>query len=54
MVDVHRIRASYVRRNHERDWTDRHLYNLMMNSKVGDSRVVATILAAAGLAAGRV
>lgn len=54
MLDVDRIRASYVRRYHERDWTDRHLYHLMMNSKVGDSRVVATILAAAGLAAERI
>ncbi|HWR16081.1 MAG TPA: cytidylate kinase-like family protein [Terriglobales bacterium] len=54
MLEVDRIRASYVRRYHGHDWTDRHLYNLMMNSEVGDSRVAETIVTAAKLIPGHV
>lgn len=49
MMEIDRIRAAYVRRYYDQDWTDRHLYHLMMNSEIGDSVVVAATLAATGL-----
>jgi cytidylate kinase len=51
MLEMDRIRAAYIRRCQGQDWTDRHLYALMINSKIGDSAVVATLLTAAGLTA---
>jgi cytidylate kinase len=50
MMEHDRIRGAYIRRYHGHDWTDRHLYHLMIDSKIGDPAVVATILTAAGLA----
>jgi cytidylate kinase len=54
MVEVDRIRAAYVQRYYRQEWTNRHLYDLMMNSRIGDSNVAETILAAAGLTSARV
>jgi cytidylate kinase len=43
-----RRRAEYIRRYHQREWDDRRLYHLMMNSCMGmDAMVDATIEAAA-------
>ena len=53
MLEIDRLRAAYVSRYYGQDWTDRQMYGLMMNSKIGDYAVVATILAATGLCAGR-
>lgn len=40
-------RAAYVRRHYNRDWADRHLYHLLLNSCMGiDAMVKATIDAA--------
>jgi cytidylate kinase len=43
-----RERAAYVRRFYDQDWTNRHLYHLMLCSSPGEQKVVATILAAIG------
>ncbi len=53
MLETDRIRTAYIRRYHGQDWMDRRLYDLMMDSSVGDSVVVSTILVAAGLASQR-
>jgi cytidylate kinase len=43
-----RRRAEYIRRYHQREWDDRRLYHLMMNSCMGmDAMVEATLEAAA-------
>lgn len=43
-----RRRAEYIRRFHQREWDDRRLYHLMMNSCMGiDAMIEATIAAAA-------
>jgi cytidylate kinase len=54
MVEVDRIRAAYLQRYYGQDWTNRHLYNLMMDSEVGDLRVAETIVTAAELIPGHV
>lgn len=42
-------RAAYVRRFHDQDWTDRRLYQLMMNSCMGFDAMVGATINAAGL-----
>jgi len=43
-----RRRSEYIRRYHQREWDDRRLYHLMMNSCMGiDAMVEATLSAAA-------
>lgn len=42
-------RAAYIRRFYQQDWTDRRLYNLMINSCVGFDSMVDATIAAAGL-----
>ena len=37
-------RATFVRTYFGKEWPNRHLYHLMINSKVGDDRVVRAIL----------
>jgi cytidylate kinase len=37
-------RATFVQKYFSKDWPSRHLYHLMINSKVGDAVVVRTIL----------
>ena len=49
MAEIDRVRASYIRRYYGEAWDKRSLYHLMMNSALGDARVVETILNAAGL-----
>jgi len=46
-----RIRAAYIRTYYHCDWTNRHLYDLMINSEGSIGRAVDVILRAAGLAA---
>jgi len=41
-------RARYVRMNFGRNWRDPHLYDLSINSRLGDELVVSTILAGMG------
>ena len=41
-------RARYVQMNFGQDWRDPHLYDLMISSKLGDERVVSTILSGMG------
>lgn len=48
IVATDRRRAEYIRRFHQREWDDRKLYHLMMNSCMGiDAMIEATIAAAA-------
>jgi cytidylate kinase len=44
-----RERAAYVRRFYDQDWTNRHLYHLMLSSSQGEQVAVSTILTAIGL-----
>jgi len=37
-------RASFILEYFGKEWPNRHLYNLMINSKVGDECVIETIL----------
>jgi|SRR5665213_3348013 len=41
---VDRERAAFVRKYYGKEWPDRHLYNMMMNTTVGDEAVVTTVL----------
>ncbi len=42
-------RAAYVRRYFSQDWTNRHLYHLMICAEIGFERAAEAILCAAGL-----
>jgi hypothetical protein len=44
-----RRRAEYIRRFHQREWDDRRLYHLMMNSCMGIEAMVEATMAAAAL-----
>lgn len=44
-----RQRNAYIRLYFDRDWCDRHLYHMLVNSGIGLERAAAAILAAAGL-----
>lgn len=44
-----RKRAAYIQRHFGQDWTNRHLYNLMLCSSMGIEKACDTILRAAGL-----
>lgn len=45
-----RRRCEYVRRFHQRDWADRHLYHLLLNSCMGHEAMVGATLEATGAA----
>jgi cytidylate kinase len=45
-----RERAAYVRRFYNQDWTNRHLYHLMLSSSQGEQVAVSVILTAIGMA----
>jgi Cytidylate kinase-like family len=48
IIATDRRRAEYIRRFHQREWDDRRLYQLMINSCMGmDAMVEATVAAAA-------
>src|SRR5208337_4059447 len=42
-------RAALIRRYFNQDWANRHLYDLMISSKLGEETVLSTILNAMGL-----
>jgi cytidylate kinase len=42
-------RATLIRRYFNQDWANRHLYDLMISSKLGNEKVLATVLSAMGL-----
>jgi len=44
-------RAALIRGYFNQDWANRHLYDLMISSKLGDETVLSSILSAMGLAA---
>jgi cytidylate kinase len=45
LVDtVDNDRADFIKRYFDKEWPDRHLYHLMINSRVGDDAVVRAIL----------
>lgn len=43
---VDRDRAAFIRRYFAREWPDRHLYHLTIDSSIGDEAVVRTVLGA--------
>jgi len=47
--EMEKRRAEYVKSRFGCDWRDPHLYDLMISSRLGEERVVSTILHAAGL-----
>lgn len=49
IVATDRRRAEYIRRSHQREWDDRKLYHLMMNSCMGMNAMVEATIEAAGL-----
>jgi len=49
--EVDNRRAAYVRRHFGEEWTDRHLYNLLISSTIGLEPAADAILCAAGLKA---
>ncbi|MGH9404352.1 MAG: AAA family ATPase [Terriglobia bacterium] len=44
ITSIDRDRATFVKKYYAMDWPTRHLYHLMLNSKVGDEAVVKMIL----------
>src|SRR5579875_3411597 len=48
MISIDRRRAEYIRRFHQREWEDRRLYHLMMNSCMGMHAMVEAAITAAG------
>jgi len=46
LESVDRERAAFIRKYYGKEWPDRSLYNLMINTKVGDEAVVTTLLSA--------
>jgi len=42
-------RAALIRRYFNQDWSNRHLYDLMISSKLGEEVVLSTILSAMGV-----
>ncbi len=51
IVATDRRRSDYIRRFHQREWDDRRLYHLMMNSCMGMDAMIDATLVAAGLRA---
>lgn len=49
ILSTDRAREAYIRRHFNQEWTDRHLYDLMINSCVGLETAAQTIACAAGL-----
>jgi hypothetical protein len=49
IVATDKRRAAYIRRFHDREWGDRRLYHLMMNSCMGFDAMVSATIEAAGL-----
>ncbi len=49
LVATDKRRSAYIKRFYQQDWTDRRLYNLMINSCVGFDAMVEATIAAAGL-----
>ncbi len=49
LESVDRERAAFIRKYYGKDWPDRSLYNLMVNTRVGDEAAIETILDAVRL-----
>jgi cytidylate kinase len=49
IIATDRRRAEYIRRFHQREWDDRRLYQLMLNSCMGMDAMVEATIEAAGL-----
>ncbi len=50
LESVDRERAAFVKKYYGKDWPDRHLYNMMLNTEVGDEAAVNIILDAVEVA----
>lgn len=53
LAEVDRARAAYVRHYYGYEWANRDCFDVLVNSKMGVDRAVATILGAAGIAGER-
>ncbi len=53
LESVDRERAAFVRKYYGKVWPDRSLYNIMMNTSIGDEAVVDTLLEVIGLLQGQ-
>lgn len=53
LEEIDHMRAAYIRTYHHRQWDDRHLYDLMINSDAGIDCAVSATLCAAGLSSAR-
>lgn len=51
--ETDRRRAAYIRRHFGQDWTNLHLYDLMLCSRLGLEPAASTILCATGLSPGK-
>jgi cytidylate kinase len=49
LESVDRERAAFIRKYYGKEWPDRSLYNLMINTKAGDEKAICTILGAVDL-----
>ncbi len=49
ILSTDRARENYIRRHFNQNWTDRHLYDLLVNSTVGLSRAAESVACAAGV-----
>ncbi len=49
LAEVDATRAAFIHQHYRCDWTNRHLYDLMISSDMGVERTAMTILSAAGL-----
>lgn len=50
LESVDRERAAFVKKYYGKDWPDRHLYDMMLNTEVGDEAAIKTILDAVEIA----
>lgn len=53
LESVDRERAAFVRKYYGKVWPDRSLYDMMMNTRIGDEAVVTTILDVIGILQGQ-
>ncbi len=51
ILETDRFRENYIRRHFNEVWTDRHLYDLMLNSSIGLEAAARAVACAAGLEA---
>lgn len=51
--DIDLMRAAYIRRYYACDWSDRRLYDLLINSRLGEEKTASAIICASGVRGGQ-